>query len=247
MAIVVTSFAFIDWADEGIMVSCKPSFPFGTVYWITDLENVIEERLDSIEKYLSRIDIMEIDKRAWDGPSFNRALGSVSVVVGNVRCSDSIFLFILFTHSEEFVDEKIELSKSFVSFAYLDTSSVNIFVQSLCTDLDVFERAKSVIKVTTVSSIAVNGSFGGPWAGEWWPAGLFGVAEVSFFALAGETGVGVDAVGSFVTGMGSFSTFISWTGTLFTVSDVTFFCSAFASVTIGQISAVGIFVAIMCS
>jgi len=84
MTFIITGNTFIDWTDEGVVVSGKPSFPFCSVHWVTYLEDVFEECLHTIEEYLCTVDVVEVDERAWHCTGLNRTFGSVSIIVRNV-------------------------------------------------------------------------------------------------------------------------------------------------------------------
>lgn len=139
------------------------------------------------------------------------------------------------------------MRKSLVSFANFDASSVQVFIEGFGTDLNVFEGAKTVVEVSSVASVVVDCGFSGPGTSQRRPAYLLGIPEISFFAFAGETGVGVNTVSGSVTGMGSFGTFISWTSALLTISNVPFFGFAFTGVAVGQVGTSGVFVTVVCA
>lgn len=81
VALVVTRFALVDWANEGVVVSGEPSFPFCSVDWVAYFENVLEKCIHTVKELLGRINVMEVDKRAWNSTGFNRTFSTVPIVI----------------------------------------------------------------------------------------------------------------------------------------------------------------------
>ena len=55
------SFTFVNWTDEGVVITCEPLFPFGLVCWRALGEYVVEKGLDS-SKEISGVDnIVEVN------------------------------------------------------------------------------------------------------------------------------------------------------------------------------------------
>ena len=63
---VVTSLAFINRTDEGIVITGKPQGPLSSVGWCALSVNVIGQSFNTVEKIFSRFNIEKVDEMAWD-------------------------------------------------------------------------------------------------------------------------------------------------------------------------------------
>jgi len=234
--------ALVDWADKGVVVKSKPLFPFGLVKSVAFVENVVEKSLNSIVKILRVDDVLKVEKLTWDGSSINSAFGTVSLRSRRVVAqSGSVFLLVRFAEVEHFFGEEGESRGGVVLLADLDSSGVDFGVQIGPAWSGVFQRAKTVVKVTLVTILKVSFR-----ADKWWPAALDWVAKETFFAFAGVSGVGVDAVGGErVAGMGTLVAFISWTCAVFTISNVALLAAALAVVAVVGVVAISVGVALV--
>ena len=63
---VVTSLAFIDRTDEGIVITGKPQGPLSSVGWSALSVNVIGQSFNTVEKILGRFNVVKVDEMIWD-------------------------------------------------------------------------------------------------------------------------------------------------------------------------------------
>ena len=79
MASVFTSLAFVNRADEGIVITCKPQSPLSSVGWSALSINVIGQGLNTVEKIFSGFNVEKVDKVTWYGTSGWITFGTISL------------------------------------------------------------------------------------------------------------------------------------------------------------------------
>ena len=80
---VVTSLAFIDWTDEGIVITGKPQGPLSSVGWCALSVNVIGQSFNTVEKIFSRFNIEKVDQVAWNCTGCWVTFGTISLGRGS--------------------------------------------------------------------------------------------------------------------------------------------------------------------
>ena len=76
---VVTSLAFIDRTDEGIVITSKPQSPLSSVGWSALSVNVIGQSFNTVEKILGRFNVVKVDEMTWDGTGGGITFGTISL------------------------------------------------------------------------------------------------------------------------------------------------------------------------
>ena len=89
---IVTGFAFVDRADERVVIAREPSLPLCAVNWITKLEDVIEQGFNAGKQIRSIRNIMEIDQLTGNCTRLHRALSTVSLDILKMRSGNTVFL-----------------------------------------------------------------------------------------------------------------------------------------------------------
>jgi hypothetical protein len=251
VAFVVAGLALIDGADKSIIVSCKPMLPFGIVLSWALSENVGDEGLDLGVQVGSGLNVVEVDQVAWDGTGLGITVRAVSFSTRSGIVSHGfVVLFVIeFSQVEQLVQEESELGVGVLLVADLGTGSEQSRADWLPADLAVLEWAETRVGRAIISSITsgtavVTTVWWGPWADEWWKA-LLSVAAVTLFALASVAGVCIGTGGELVAQVSTVSTLVSWSGAVATVTSVALLDLARAHVTVLQVSAISVLVAIV--
>ena len=76
---VVTSLAFIDRTDEGIVITSKPQSPLSSVGWSALSVNVIGQSFNTVEKILGRFNVVKVDEMTWDSTGGGITFGTISL------------------------------------------------------------------------------------------------------------------------------------------------------------------------
>ena len=76
---VVTSLAFINRTDEGIVITGKPEGPLSSVGWCALSVNVIGQSFNTVEKIFSRFNIEKVDQVAWNCTGCWVTFGTISL------------------------------------------------------------------------------------------------------------------------------------------------------------------------
>lgn len=76
---VVTSLAFIDRTDEGIVITGKPQGPLSSVGWSALSVNVIGQSFNTVEKILGRFNVVKVDEMTWDSTGGWITFGTISL------------------------------------------------------------------------------------------------------------------------------------------------------------------------
>ena len=76
---VVTSLAFINRTDEGIVITSKPQSPLSSVGWSALSVNVIGQSFDTVEKILGRFNVVKVDEMTWDSTGGWITFGTISL------------------------------------------------------------------------------------------------------------------------------------------------------------------------
>ena len=80
---VVTSLAFINRTDEGIVITGKPEGPLSSVGWCALSVNVIGQSFNTVEKIFSRFNIEKVDQVAWNCTGCWVTFGTISLGRGS--------------------------------------------------------------------------------------------------------------------------------------------------------------------
>jgi hypothetical protein len=76
---VITSLAFINRTDEGIIITGKPEGPLSSVGWCALSVNVIGQSFNTVEKIFSRFNIEKVDQVAWNCTGCWVTFGTISL------------------------------------------------------------------------------------------------------------------------------------------------------------------------
>lgn len=102
VACVGSQFAFVDWTDEGVVVSGEPQSPLGFVFGGALAVDVVSKSFDAGVEVGSVDDVVEIYQFAWNGTGLGVALSTVSLSSRRcvVRVGLGVFLIIEFSVTE---------------------------------------------------------------------------------------------------------------------------------------------------
>jgi len=76
---VVTSLAFVNRADEGVVITGKPEGPLSSVGWCALSVNVIGQCLDTVEKIFGGDNVVKVDKVTWYSTGSWITFGTISL------------------------------------------------------------------------------------------------------------------------------------------------------------------------